>query len=228
MFEQRNNIRELPDWTGKNIYAALAVIFVVAGIVLVAAGATGGITYKDVSMFFGVDAQNQARGGGVIFIGLGIMFARWHSNKKQQVPGLINKEDIGTLGIKIMSPQDGDRIERQVDVKGTIEKGVPPGFEIRLLRHTSGGGFAIGARVDVTGKEWVSHDFIFGGKSRDRRKISVCLVGPDGRALLDTWRQGAEILDRTRHRCDGVELMPPMFHKTSDLHECHAVEVERI
>jgi hypothetical protein len=139
--------------------------------------------------------------------------------------------DSADFGIKIIRPGSDVSVDRRTDVFGTINKPLPTGYRLQIIRRrepTPEGYFPEKiANVEPDGLHWEAKGCWVGGEPGDGRILEVVLVGPDGALLFDTWKRSEQAFgERTREQ-GGRALSPAIKEFPADTVSCAKVRVVR-
>jgi hypothetical protein len=112
----------------------------------------------------------------------GVVLGAWRSGRHATPP--IKPEDFG---ITIVSPQRGDVVDT-VDVRGTLQKSIPAGYTLRVLRMYPDNNRLFyplrEAIIAPDGRTWEALSCDIGGNPGDNRALAACLCGPGAEALF--------------------------------------------
>jgi hypothetical protein len=133
------------------------------------------------------------------------------------------------FGIKIDTPKDREEVTPPFEVRGTIQRPVPDGYTLMLLRiyPERGHYLPLGAPM-ITGQNWTFGRCETGGKSGDTRDLAACLIGPDAAMLLRYYTMAADEHRKTMKELENAtgkpgEFLPLIKERPLDLIECHRV-----
>jgi hypothetical protein len=196
------------------------------GSVMYLLGLSGGITYHGWLPVSGTPERTALDSLGLLLIAISVWLALGKEPRRPKNPK--------RYGVRIFHPRDGDHVNC-VDVRGEIRKPLPPGYALRLLvGYPDQDGFEPRGRVvaDTDAGTWEALNVDVGDKGGHRYFIEICIVGPDGAALLDS-RLAAQ--RDHRHTADALrrltglprESLSPMRRRTADIASCAKVTVIR-
>jgi hypothetical protein len=207
--------------TSPNLILVLGGIFVVLG-------ASGGVTYQGWFPIADEIWRLLLVAVGITLLGLYFLLPKDSARK-------LSDRTIKSLGIKIEYPESNAVITGKTEVRGTIAKPLPEGYELCILRgYPAGGYIPHGYCVcDPDKKTWYVAQFDIGGEKNDSRRIEAWLVGPDGRLLLDTWLAAHEVHRASNSRLQELASaerptwLKPIAKATSDMYRCDWIKVTR-
>ncbi|WP_141715866.1 hypothetical protein [Burkholderia ubonensis] len=150
-------------------------------------------------------------------------------SKATFVIGRLRADDYG---VRIVSPKDHAEVGETCRVSGTIEKELPQGYKLWVLRRWSSepkkfypsGEAVIEPTQDGKSFEWHAEKCHIGGRpnSRDGRILEAWIVGPDGLRLLGAWLEFDKRFWDVQRNVEGVPaLSPPLCEPTSDMEKCN-------
>jgi len=203
-------------------------LLLVLGAIFIALGAAGGVTYN---RWFPIDNESWR----TVVVATGVIFIVLYFVVRRKPITALDPRAVKSLGIKIDHPESNATITGKVDVKGTIARPLPNGYELRILRGYPQGGFVPNAQslCDHDKKTWLVQQFDIGGAKDESRTIEAWLVGPDGRLLLDTWLAAHEVHRGTISQVEKfapnerVTWLKPITQGTSDMYRCAWIKVTR-
>ena len=144
------------------------------------------------------------------------------------------KRTANSLGLKIVEPVENISIVGLIDVRGTLDRPVPDGFELHAVRAYPKGGFIPYGHVDVDQekREWNVREFDIGGHPGESRMIQIWLVGRDGAALLQCWTEADAVRSEMATQLKVLSAMAaprlkPVAGPTSDMARCVSLHVRR-
>jgi len=203
-------------------------LLIVFGVALIVLGLAGGITYHNLLQLSGPTAQIGSVALGIILVLLGL----FRREPPSDGPSLIG--DCKEYGIEIDHPRPGARVDI-TEVRGTIAKPLPEGYELRILRiYPKTNNFVPIGSPRPDGKEgrWIAEQCNIGGTSGDDRGIAVCIVGRAGAILLDYFDEASRVHNKLLNAktAPGEEkiYLPLLSKRPPDMIECHRVNVQRI
>ena len=203
-------------------------LILILGGILIVLGASGGVTYQ---RWFPI-ADEQWR---ILLVVAGaLLFALYFLLPKDSAKKLTDRT-IKSLGITIEYPGNNTVINGMTEVRGTIAKPLPAGYEICILRGYPKGGFTPHGYCvrEPNKKTWHVAQFDIGGQKGDSRRIEAWVVGPDGRLLLDTWFADQEVHGTTNSRLkelgptERLAWLKPIAKATSDMLQCDLIKVTK-
>lgn len=122
-------------------------------------------------------------------------------------------------GIKILSPEDEKYVENEFEVNGTYTN-LPDGQSIWIVtfNHYENGKTLYWPQKEaaIRNNNWYGNVRNLGGESGDKRRFSVMVVGPSGKALFKYYGQVG-----IKTRWQGISELPP------DIVECAKPTVNR-
>ena len=196
-----------------------AIFLMIFGVVFIALGISGGLTYQT-SSFTVVEAWRY------VSLGFGTVMLLWGSVLATRRPVPPIKAD--EYGIKITNPQEREQVDI-VSVKGTIKKAPPEGYKLMVLRiyPNSRNGIHPLKEVKFTDdKTWHADDCDMGGKTDDRRTVGAYLVGPSGQALFRYYSEAANQHYELRN-VKNFKYLPLIYERTLDMVKGDEVGVRR-
>lgn len=196
-------------------------LILVLSTILVLLGTAGGITYKQ---WFPIDQV----GWRIFIVILGALLFGLYFLLPNKPAKRLTERSIKSLEIKINYPENNAVITGKTEVRGTISKPIPDGYELRVLRGYPWGGFVPHGHCfyDPDKKTWHVQQFDMGGEKNDVRTIEVWLVGRDGHLLLETWATDHEVHKETNSRLqklaptEGLTWLKPIKGGTTDMFRC--------
>src|SRR5437899_1332642 len=130
----------MPDDDGGSKWKVVEVLLtsrnliLLLGGILVVLGTAGGVTYHQwlpIADF----------GWRVFLVAVGVVLIVLYFLLPKDSPKKLTDRKIKSLGIKIDYPESNAIITGRTEVRGTIAKPIPEGYELRILRGYPGGGF---------------------------------------------------------------------------------------
>ena len=215
-------------WKVAEVLVTSPNLLLILGSIFVLLGASGGVTYQQ--WFSIVDHEWRIF---LVIVGVAL-FGLYYWLPKEATKKLSNST-VKLLCITIIYPEGNAVISGQTEVRGTIAKPLPAGYELCILRGYPFGGFIPHSHCfcDPDKKTWHVQQFDVGGDKGDDRRIEAWLVGPDGRIVLDTWLAAHELLKATNSRVRTLApdqlltWLKPITKPTSDMVLCDWIKVKR-
>ena len=203
---------------------SISALLIVLGVILLALGFAGGITYNHWFPITGMDGKY-----GAIVAGTALT-----------ILGVFNRKSNGSIpqarryDIKIDYPKEGDSVDI-IDVRGSIKLPLPEGYTLKIFRIYPGSDTLVPVgegRVNNETKTWVAENCNVGGISGDRRSLGAFLVGPGGKALLNYFSSALdthqEVLEELKQKAQiQGKYLPAIQERTPDMIECHRVSVRK-
>jgi hypothetical protein len=155
-------------------------LFIVLGAVLVALGASGGVTYNSWFPVGNLWAQ-------ALLIAAGFIFALVGSFRVRLKP-----KSSRPYGISITKPKENEHVHI-TDVEGTIRK-QPTDYSLWIFRVFPDGKYAPARKLNPAQGEdkWEAKGIDIGGKPGEHRELRVYLVGRSGEALIRYYQEAAK------------------------------------
>jgi hypothetical protein len=213
------------DGALSKLLESIPTLFIVCGLILMALGIIGGVAYQNWLPIHDVTALvlMGLLGAGVFLLGL-----------RLYMPGASRAPNASSFGVTIVSPRDADRVSK-VDVRGTIKKGIPDGYALRVFRLYPGHPYLVPlseATVNLRDQTWEALRCDLGGQSGDKRQLGAFLVGPGASILIDYMDKAADVhneVSRQLSKTTGEPRvwLPPLQRRTPDMVECARVTVIR-
>jgi hypothetical protein len=176
------------------LFYRVGVLLILLGVILFILGAAGGVGYNAVLAIKDPLAQYALEIVGSILLAIGIFVS-------VRIPA--SEPDGAKIGVKIISPRENERVG-VVNVIGEIEKKVPNGYTLMLLRVYPDAGHAVypwaEVRLNPDNKRWTVVDCDIGGRKGDRRILAVYLVGESGKALIRYFREASRVHNATNEK----------------------------
>ncbi|WP_441238425.1 hypothetical protein [Bradyrhizobium sp. 930_D9_N1_4] len=194
-------------------------LLIVAGIVLVALGAAGGITYNN---WFPIQQQ-----WAQIFVSIvGLLLALIGAFLV-----LVPPRSATPYGISITFPTTNALVGK-TNVSGTIRKHPPKGYALWILRIYPTGEYVPLRKVDLPkGKTtWDALDCDVGGPPGEPRRLGAYLLGPSSQVMFGYWR---DAVDRHNRLVDELNVprerkdrwLPAFKEFPEDMIRCDTVNV---
>jgi hypothetical protein len=161
------------DWRTR-IVESFHVVLLGVGALLFVFGITGGGEIKGLRLSIASPVgQYICAGVGFALMVCGVGLVAWRSGRHATPP--IKPEDFG---ITIVSPQRGDVVDT-VDVRGTLQKSIPAGYTLRVLRMYPDNNRLFyplqEAIIASDGRTWEALSCDIGGNPGDNRALAACL-----------------------------------------------------
>jgi hypothetical protein len=169
--------------------------------------------------------------GKVVIAAVGIVLIAFGIFASMKSP--TSELDGEKYGVTITNPKPGESVSI-VNVVGKINKRIPPGYTLMILRiyPEFGNGFIPlkDAVLDPDKKGWTAFSCDIGGKRKDKRAFGVYLVGPSGQALFRYFREATTEHNITKERLEThpgekANYLPLIQEKTRDMIKCAEVPV---
>jgi hypothetical protein len=171
-------------------------LLIILGAVLIALGASGGVTYNNWFPILQPWAQALLAAAGFIFVLVGSFLVR------------LKPKSARPYGISIAHPKPNTAVD-VTDVDGTIRKR-PNDYSLWIFRLYDNGRYTPMRKIEpVPGEEkWEVKGIDIGGKPGDHRQLAVYLVGPSGEALihyhLEAVKSHNDIIDKFDMRIEAL------------------------
>ena len=203
------------------------IVLAILGIAIALLGFLQGVTYKD----FKIPVTDPSYRIGLIVFGVVLLTVgavhRFTNRPKSEIP----KADA--YGVKIIYPKQNARL-KTVKIEGTIEKDLPEGYALWILRlYNEKRFYPLRECTVIKDKTWSAPDCDAGGFAGDYRAFAATLVGPDGMALISFVKEAnqrfgpirKELMDKANKV---VPYLPTVGKYTRDMVICDQVEIEPI
>jgi hypothetical protein len=212
------------------IFAKFPHLLLGIGVVLCILAASTGIPGK-----LSIPIHGQLALGilGVALIISAVILYVLEGRRKHEAPAAA-VPSLSLYKAEIHSPTQNTIVGPRIDAHGTVSK-APPGYAWRVLRGYPKGGVVPNGHIDIDGTgKWQVLGFEVGGESgkNDRRSLELWLVGENGRALLECWKN-----DHTIHTVAMNDIrrltgkygtwLDPIKTMTTDMVRCAKVDLIR-
>jgi hypothetical protein len=138
-----------------------------------------------------------------------------------------------SLKVKINSPTAGSNVHN-IEMAGTIAKTkLPKDYELRVIKHYSNGGWAPIGSVHINKDgTWQSTRCSIGGNPTDSVRVSVNLVGPGGKVIIDYFDQATSVHEAGMKSAGPLPAgvashLPPIRNMPPDMLECAYTQYTR-
>jgi hypothetical protein len=134
--------------------------------------------------------------------------------------------------VKINSPTAGSNVHNIV-MGGTIAKTkLPKDYELRVIKHYSKGWAPIGTVHIYKDGTWESTQCSIGGNPGESVRVSVNLVGPAGKVIIDYFDQATAIHEAGMKSAGPLPAgvashLPPIRNMPPDMPECAYTQYTR-
>ena len=214
---RRVEVNMADDWKtalAKGLTESAPSLLIILGIVCLLLGLAGGVTYRQWLPITEAWARILAIVVGVSMVGLG------YRAKHTVLP---NPEDFG---IEITSPNKGNTVDEIFNVTMTLEKSLPEGYALQVVRIYSDNRFApTGGEAEKSERQMRTWTAM--GCSLSRKPptyIRLYLVGPDARALFSYYREATKVhkqaMEMLRNYKVEAEYLPAIGSRTNDMIPC--------
>jgi hypothetical protein len=204
------------------------IIVTIFGVVIVLLAAVGQFKYGGF-VIVPIDAPWRVALGifGIALVLSGFYFRRDNAAVGNNIP---KAEDHA---VQIVSPIQNAKV-KMTDVRGTIQKMPPDGYNLWIFRVYSDGRYYPLRECSINEKEktWDAFDCDPGGNQGEFKSLAAYIVGPDGQALIHYNQEAVQRFKPIRDQLEAatqkpVASLPSILKRTKDTVPCASVRVEK-